>query len=479
MEKLKGLTDEETRFVIDAGLEVLQYTRTLGEGKEIQSIKSSYESQIESLKRVLQTERETIKQQEEQSSRSQFEWKREREQIHRCHETELQSLQSRIRELQRQMQEKEGATMQMAFKQMETQKESLVQPYRESIRTLQENARVWQEQNQANHRRIESLQREIRESNEKLQLFSKSQKRGEAGERNIFDLLQSHPNLGRSGWDIQDTSKTGGKGDIQVIPPDASNVGSVLCEVKLWDSTVSRDEVMKFQRDVMQSDVGSGIFISLHTSIAGKRSGHIEYVSCEEGDTLVWKPVIYLVGQEESQTIPTWILLFSKLMRKIEGELCKMREVETNGVERGFVQEKLKTILAIAEPMMEQIRGMRKTLMEQTQSLEATLSSLVETLVVFGEDVGVSLQTKRRVKSVNTEKQMMESFLRENPSEVQVGKYIMDYLKSRGVSQTKAERLRREYFTKITSSTPKYSEIIGNRPVGKVYWVLKNPTKFE
>jgi hypothetical protein len=42
--------------------------------------------------------------------------------------------------------------------------------------------------------------------------------------------------------------------------------------------------------------VGSGVFISLNTSIAGKRSGAIEYLACEDGDALVWKPVIYLVG---------------------------------------------------------------------------------------------------------------------------------------------------------------------------------------
>jgi hypothetical protein len=53
------------------------------------------------------------------------------------------------------------------------------------------------------------------------------------------------------------------------------------------------------------------------------------------------------------------------------------------------------------------------------------------------------------------------------------GKEIMDYLRERGVARTKAEKMRKEYFRKITSSTPNYGNIIGDLPVGKVYWVLK------
>jgi hypothetical protein len=48
---------------------------------------------------------------------------------------------------------------------------------------------------------------------------------------------------------------------------------------------------------VIKSDVGSGVFISLHTSIAGIRNGHIEYLAVEKDDSVIWKPVIYLVGQ--------------------------------------------------------------------------------------------------------------------------------------------------------------------------------------
>lgn len=81
-------------------------------------------------------------------------------------------------------------------------------------------------------------------------MFSKSTRRGEAGQNDIETILQSSF-LSQEGWLIEDTSTKGGMGDIQVTPPSTSKVGSVLIEIKNYSHSVPKMEIAKFKRDVI------------------------------------------------------------------------------------------------------------------------------------------------------------------------------------------------------------------------------------
>ena len=95
-----------------------------------------------------------------------------------------------------------------------------------------------------------------------------STRKGRFGESMaITSLIKKYPS-----WKIEDTSGISHSGDCQVFTTD---YGKILYELKTYTTNVNNDEILKFKRDMDETNSEHGIFISQTSGIVGKSM--IEY----------------------------------------------------------------------------------------------------------------------------------------------------------------------------------------------------------
>jgi len=95
-----------------------------------------------------------------------------------------------------------------------------------------------------------------------------STRKGRFGESiAITSLIKKYPS-----WKIEDTSGISHSGDCQVFTTD---YGKILYELKTYTTNVGNEEIIKFKRDLDETNSNHGIFISQTSGIVGKNM--IEY----------------------------------------------------------------------------------------------------------------------------------------------------------------------------------------------------------
>ena len=95
-----------------------------------------------------------------------------------------------------------------------------------------------------------------------------SSKKGRFGELMAIKLLvKRYPS-----WKIEDTAKINHSGDCSVF---TTEYGKILYELKTYTSNISNDEIIKFKRDILETNSDYGVFISQTSGIVGK--SYIDY----------------------------------------------------------------------------------------------------------------------------------------------------------------------------------------------------------
>lgn len=98
-----------------------------------------------------------------------------------------------------------------------------------------------------------------------------STRKGRFGESiAITSLIKKYPS-----WNIEDTSGISHSGDCQVFTTD---YGKILYELKTYTTNVNNDEIVKFKRDIDETNSDYGIFISQTSGIVGKSMVEYEII---------------------------------------------------------------------------------------------------------------------------------------------------------------------------------------------------------
>lgn len=99
-----------------------------------------------------------------------------------------------------------------------------------------------------------------------------STRKGRFGESMaITSLIKKYPS-----WKIEDTSGISHSGDCQVFTTD---YGKILYELKTYTTNVNNDEILKFKRDMDETNSEHGIFISQTSGIVGKSMVEYEIIN--------------------------------------------------------------------------------------------------------------------------------------------------------------------------------------------------------
>jgi len=95
-----------------------------------------------------------------------------------------------------------------------------------------------------------------------------SSKKGRFGELMAINLLiKKYPS-----WKIEDTAKVNHSGDCSVF---TTEYGKILYELKTYTTNVGNEEIIKFKRDILETNSDYGVFISQTSGIVGK--SYIDY----------------------------------------------------------------------------------------------------------------------------------------------------------------------------------------------------------
>ena len=102
-----------------------------------------------------------------------------------------------------------------------------------------------------------------------VNLKQNSCKKGRLGELlAINTLIKKYPS-----WRINDVSGTGHEGDCSIY---SDEYGKILYEFKTYTNNVTKDEILKFKKDIDSTNSQYGIFVSHTSGIVGKHMIDIE-----------------------------------------------------------------------------------------------------------------------------------------------------------------------------------------------------------
>ena len=189
---------------------------------------------------------------------------------------------------------------------MEKQKE-------EELRRLEEHQKVYVD---SLKRQIEQLEKlcEMQDSKLKEKEKNKSMnvvRMGQIGEASVEDYINLNFNEGN----LQNTTKTGGQGDLHFMYKDCD----ILLEVKNKDR-ITPDDITKFIRDVKETDSIGGVFISIKPNVK------IPCHSCYDVEWINDKAIIYISSFE---TIPDMLYVAIKTIHYYHSKKGDISEEST------------------------------------------------------------------------------------------------------------------------------------------------------
>lgn len=142
----------------------------------------------------------------------------------------------------------------------------------------------------------------------------------------IQRLIQRYPT-----WDISDVTYIGHEGDCRAKTP----FGEILYEFKSYDTNVNREQLNKFYKDLENTGIKYGIFVSNTSGIVGKKDLEWEIIN---KDTLV----IYISntgfnGQGCIMATELLIALIENNIMKQENHWLLYQNYETDNIYRNLV----------------------------------------------------------------------------------------------------------------------------------------------
>lgn len=433
---------DEKRIVIRTGLACIK----LAKEDQNESLKMTYEKKLMQMKSLIDTLREQKDMLQQETT--------EREVQIRNHSKE------RERELLRQLEDVESKTLREAVMIAKDRE----QPFVDQISYLKQQLEELKQQNRIQREQTYSLTKQLTETMEKNAMYSKSTRRGEAGQDDIVGILQSSF-VSDDGWFIEDTSATGGMGDIQVTPPSQSKVGSVLIEIKNYTRSVPKEEILKFKRDVAQSQVGSGIFISLTSSIQKTPNRTIEILMDESGTN---KPLLYLKGKAERDVLPQWVLIMSKITQDLYAKTMNSLE-RSDVISVQDIQSRIQVILKKIDPITTQIGKMKQTFIENVKQLERCVADLISQVNEIGNEFGIVQPREPQKKTF-----YIDSWREHIGEDVFLAKTMIEYLVEKGVGKSRATALRKEWCEKCNMKEEPFQSLVGIKyKSGKIYYKMK------
>jgi hypothetical protein len=121
--------------------------------------------------------------------------------------------------------------------------------------------------------------------------------KGQMGENVVYDILvEKFPD-----FTIENTSKIGHSGDIQILLP---NYNKVIVEVKNYNKTIDTLELDKLKYDMKFNKCNYAIFVSLNSGIVGKKRFQLEtFHHDRENYYILYVPYAFLKGIPNKKSV--------------------------------------------------------------------------------------------------------------------------------------------------------------------------------
>jgi hypothetical protein len=121
--------------------------------------------------------------------------------------------------------------------------------------------------------------------------------KGQIGENVVYDILvEKFPD-----YTIENTSKVGHSGDIQMLLP---NHNKVIIEVKNYNKTIDTAELDKLKYDMKFNKCNYAIFVSLNSGIVGKKRFQLETFHYDrENYYILYVPYAFLKGIPNKKSV--------------------------------------------------------------------------------------------------------------------------------------------------------------------------------
>lgn len=121
--------------------------------------------------------------------------------------------------------------------------------------------------------------------------------KGQIGENVVYDILvEKFPD-----FTIENTSKVGHSGDIQILLP---NYNKVIVEVKNYNKTIDTIELEKLKYDMKFNKCNYAIFVSLNSGIVGKKRFQLETFHYDrENYYILYVPYAFLKGIPNKKSV--------------------------------------------------------------------------------------------------------------------------------------------------------------------------------
>jgi hypothetical protein len=121
--------------------------------------------------------------------------------------------------------------------------------------------------------------------------------KGQIGENVVYDILvEKFPD-----FTIENTSKVGHSGDIQILLP---NYNKVIVEVKNYNKTIDTGELDKLKYDMKFNKCNYAIFVSLNSGIVGKKRFQLETFHYDrENYYILYVPYAFLKGIPNKKSV--------------------------------------------------------------------------------------------------------------------------------------------------------------------------------
>ena len=197
--------------------------------------------------------------------------------------------------------------------------------------------------------------------NDIFHLNTNSSHKGKLGETvAIQSIMKRYPS-----WEIKDTTGVQYSGDFHA---KNTPIGDILYEIKNYDYTVNKDQITKFYRDLDNTGIKYGIFISHTSGIVGKKNIEWEIKSN--------KLCIFVsnMGINNYSTEIATELLMSLISMDIMGE--KQNYVLKYNIDVDGIIDTLNDHICELKTSLEYIANHRQIIIEQTKKINDNLYAI-------------------------------------------------------------------------------------------------------
>ena len=466
------LNIKDKQFVIRSGIKVLNESSRMGGDKMTIRLKREHEREMRRLEETLQQKDDYIGSFNQKERQLKQKFSIDLQQQEDTFRRERIQWRERERELQDKIRQVEASTIDIALSKVKTHMSDVGSQYTAQIDSLKSELRRWQGMYDDKHRETQKLMDDLKEQSMYKVEYSKSQRKGAVGENEAMAVLSESFHL--KGYNIIDTSKEGGVGDIRVVSQDGSS--QCMVEVKNYDSrAIPTKEVQKCERDVSQTkEIDCSVFISLGSPITGHKHEDIGWVCDSDGKS---KPILFLTSRDELQRLGEWVYLLMHLTKNAHECLVKDIENKKDMISMKDYVYYLKTMMDQIHPLKKVVSQMKSNLLKQVEPLETMITKIIVDHAKKLEDTGIVMYSRDQNVLVSQKKMdvEMQDWLQQYKDKSFLWKNLSAYLKDiKGVKGKRIYNLRDKYCIKVESKDEIYeTNIPPGCKRGEAYYVLK------